>query len=872
MAEIRLQGAGAISAHDPEALVGITDLQVVDSPNGPTLIATTRGDGWVTAFDLSGNHASILDSWAINQSRLQLESTDLVVLPRNGADQILLAGLSGSGMTGLSLSGNGQSNLFGSNTTYTASGVNMGEVSTLSVQETANGTFGLAGSNAGGLMVLDFDDNAQVSARAVASGQSLHTQTASAVTTIQSGGTLYGFAAFEREDAISSFRINSNGTATALSNVIAQDGVSAASGPTALRAVDVAGDVFLIVAAADSGSLSVFSVDASGQLNLTDQVQDNRDTRFADASHIETIDIDGRLFLAAAGSDSGISLFTLLPGGRLHHLDTVAATTDTPLRGISDVTFANTSDGLQIYVATQADPYLVAFDVSGLDVGVTLLASSDGQNLTGTRDDDVLVGRDGDDHLSGAAGLDVLMDGHGRDDMTGGGGADMFIFTEDGDTDTVTDFQRGVDQLDLTGLPGLWNIDDIIVVSRSWGAEVRYRNEVNDIRSSDGSPLNRADIIDSLILIDRLSMASASGQIVGSQSADRFDGGDAPEAYVGLNGNDHLMGEGGNDTLMGDNGNDRLSGGFGQDVLHGGAGLDVITGDAGFDTIYGDAGGDFLNGGGQADLIRGGEGNDRLLGENGYDNLYGDAGQDTLLGGDTADRLYGGDGDDVLSGGVNVGLTVDGLFGEAGNDTLLGDGGFDFLDGGDGDDHLDGGKQADNLYGRSGNDTLEGGDGLDRLFGGAGDDLGYGGAGNDGMFGEQGDDTLDGGDGNDRFFAGAGNDVLIGGDGRDEMHGGAGFDTITSGEGNDTITGDFNADTFIFSDGHGQDRIDDFEALNPFERIDLSDVSAISSFADLQANHLSQSGSYAVIDTGGGNAIALRNVAIADLGIDDFIF
>ena len=862
MGNIRLNPAGALTGDDPDALIGITDLHVINGSDGPVLVSATRGDGWVTAFDVGSGDAALQDSWRISSSRLQLESTDLTVMNEGSGDQLLLAGLSGDALTGLRIGEDG----FTGVRSHNASGLDMGDLRALTTQ----GDLGFAALRSGGLSVIDFSGSG-TSARDVTSGDAINRELASAVAMLESGGVTYGFAAFGQEDALSAFRLTANG-ATALSTVTTDTVGGALGSPQALRAVDIGGDAYAIAAAADTGSLSVFRLTDAGDLTLVDQVMDSRDTRFADAAHLEVITVDDRVFVAAAGSDSGVSLFTLTPGGRLHHIDTVAATMDTPLRGVTDITLAAAGGELHIWAATQAAPYLVQFTSSGLEIGETVQLTDNGETVTGTSRDDVLIGGAGDDAIHGGAGRDVLQDGAGADTLTGGAGADTFVFSVDGTDDTVADFERGVDRLDLSSLPGLWDVDDLQVISRGWGAELRYRGEVTIVRSEDGERLDRDDIVeDGLTGIDRVSIAEARGQITGTLSDDMFRGTDDADAFDGQAGDDDLRGEGGNDTLIGNGGNDRLSGGFNEDMLYGGGGQDVITGDAGFDTIFGEAGGDFLNGGGQADLIHGGTGNDRLLGETGFDVLYGDEGQDTLLGGDTADRLYGGTGDDMLSGGVNVGSTVDGLFGEDGNDTLMGDGGFDFLDGGTGNDSLNGGRQADNLYGRSGADTLIGEDGLDRLFGGADDDLGYGGAGNDGLFGEQGADTLYGGTGNDRFFGGSGDDVLSGQDGNDTMHGGGGFDTITGGAGNDRMTGDFNADLFIFEEGHGQDQIDDFEAQNDFERISLAAITDITDFRDLADNHLSQSGNNAIIDTGGGR-ITLINVDVDDLDENDFSF
>lgn len=60
-------------------------------------------------------------------------------------------------------------------------------------------------------------------------------------------------------------------------------------------------------------------------------------------------------------------------------------------------------------------------------------------------------GTTGRDTLVGSAGDDVISGGIGADTLTGGAGADQFVFSSlrDG-TDTITDFQPGIDRIVLT--------------------------------------------------------------------------------------------------------------------------------------------------------------------------------------------------------------------------------------------------------------------------------------------------------------------------------------------------------------------------------------------------------------------------------------
>jgi Ca2+-binding RTX toxin-like protein len=69
--------------------------------------------------------------------------------------------------------------------------------------------------------------------------------------------------------------------------------------------------------------------------------------------------------------------------------------------------------------------------------------------LRGGSQNDHLFGGSENDSLNGQADQDVLVGGAGRDTLTGGSGADTFRFV-DASFDTITDFEHGVDRLDVS--------------------------------------------------------------------------------------------------------------------------------------------------------------------------------------------------------------------------------------------------------------------------------------------------------------------------------------------------------------------------------------------------------------------------------------
>lgn len=132
-------------------------------------------------------------------------------------------------------------------------------------------------------------------------------------------------------------------------------------------------------------------------------------------------------------------------------------------------------------------------------------------------------------------------------------------------------------------------------------------------------------------------------------------------------------------------------------------------------------------------------------------------------------------------------------------------------------------------------------------------------------------ETFSMGAGRDIIKGMGGADILDGGAGKDIIKGGRGNDTITGGKGNDKMSGNGGADDFIFNSGFGNDIITDFNEFNNKEDIDLSGVTQIKGWNDLNNNHMEQVGADVVI-TQGVNTITLLDVDIGDLGKGDFLF
>lgn len=232
------------------------------------------------------------------------------------------------------------------------------------------------------------------------------------------------------------------------------------------------------------------------------------------------------------------------------------------------------------------------------------------------------------------------------------------------------------------------------------------------------------------------------------------------------------------------------------------------------------------------------------------------SGNDTVTGNDADNILRGGASADFVSGGAGN----DRVVGQGGNDKLMGDAGNDLISGNGGRDRINGGDGMDTVWAGGGSDLVYGDDGNDEI--GAG-------GGNDTVWANEGDDVIYGTSGKNKLGGGQGDDLVWAGDGGSEIYGDSGFDTLNGGLGDDTVWGGADSDTFVFVGGN--DTVNDFDATDDLERIDVSAIGTIRSFSDLRNNHLTQVGSDAVIDTQDGSTLTLLGVSLDDLDRDDFI-
>lgn len=776
MGNYRIAFSSVLGGGAQTYVTGITDLEVLSGPGEPILVSMTRpGPGGGMAMFNAVNGA-VLRTTPVPQDFLQLTPPDLAMVQFGGQNQLAMLGLRDPALQAMPVLSTGG---LGAVQRLAAPGQDLGLITGMVAARFGDSLHHYASIRGTGLVQLDTIGGNTLQAQTLTLSGAGARHMVSDLTTLSVGGRDYVVTSFATADSISAFRVNSGGALQRMSDYGASQGLGIDT-PVAVVPVAVDGSQYIIVASALSASLSVLELRVGGVLVPVDHVIDDLNTRFHRVTALETVTVADRTFVIAGGGDDGVSLFLVLPGGRLLHMNSMADTVAATLANVSQLAASSIGSTLHVFAASEREPGITRLTVDLGQPGQTRGGTTADETMTGTARDDILGGGAGNDTLAGDAGHDILLDGPGSDRMTGGAGADTFVLAADGAPDVITDFQPGSDRLDLSAWVGLTSPSQLVIETRSWGAELRFQTEMLELRSASGGSIARTEVLSTPILnVTRAPVGTLAE--AGAGDADRPPATTPPQRDQSLTGtalSDTLTGGSGNDTLNGGGGNDRLIGGGGNDVLIGGGsndqlfgndGSDQLRADSGNDRLEGGAGTDDLRAGGGRDTLYGGTENDRLFGEDGDDVLYGEAGQDIL---------NGGSGTDVMDGGADADLyevdTLDRLVdtGTSGSDraiitaatgvtmSLLNWSGIERVDGTNGTDFIDASGLRTNIQ-------LLGLDGHDTLTGSAGQDWLSGGAGNDRLTGAFGNDTLRGDAGNDTLIGWVGTDLKDGGDGSD---------------------------------------------------------------------------------------------------------
>ena len=622
-------------------LATIYDLEVLAQPGGAVLQSASGALGGLTSFTLTQSGIAQFSAQA------SYATTTLSYSPVPHAGSTLLISLVRLQKV-LATADTGANGAATDTTVYHHNYGFVGDMAKMLAVTLASGTYVYTGvSGDGALITYQLSGTSTLTQVGVtADTAATYLGDVAAMASVRIGAQALLFAASAGENGITSFTIAADGSLQVADVLGAQQDLFA-SGTCALETVQLAGDTFLLAASAGSSTLSVIRILPTGQMRVVDHVYDSQDTRFANASALEVVTAGDRVFVLVAGSDDGLSLFTLLPDGRLLHLGSFEDTATTTLQNITALAAAVIGAEIQVFAAAAGEDGITQFRIDLSQLGQTLIGTVAGDTLTGTSLDDVIAGENGADTLAGGSGNDIVMDGGGADLLSGGMGADTFVLTYDGQPDTITDFQIGTDRLDLSAWPMLYSAGQLTLVQTPTGAILTFGAEQLYLVSASLSPLALAQFT----AADLLNLMRQSGILTGPTLN-----------LAGTSGADIMIGSAAGDIFRGTMGGDYISGGAGMDMVDYTMGTSAIkldllhpdrnSGLAAADTydsiekFCGTAGADHFAGDRQANRFSAGAANDRIMGRGGADQLDGELGDDHLTGGRGSDQLTGGLGAD----------------------------------------------------------------------------------------------------------------------------------------------------------------------------------------------------------------------------------
>ena len=306
------------------------------------------------------------------------------------------------------------------------------------------------------------------------------------------GAATYLFTASAIDAGLNSFSVDQNGALQFIDSIAPAD-ASGFSLPQALETLNVSGQDYLLMASAGTSSITVYAVGSDGNLTETDHLIDTVGTRFEDAGVLKSFIHNGRSFILAAGSDDGLTLLELTVGGTLSAVDILADDFNTTLNNITAIEVAIIGTEVHAFVSSGTENGFTQIQIEIGNTGQNIVGDETHETLIGSAQNDTLFGMAGSDRLYGLDGEDIFIDGIGRDHFFGGPGADLFQFIQDGTQDLIRDYESGIDVIDLSLIPGISGMDDLVIMARSFGAIIHAGSEEFWIATDDGQGLDSSD-------------------------------------------------------------------------------------------------------------------------------------------------------------------------------------------------------------------------------------------------------------------------------------------------------------------------------------------------------------------------------------------
>ena len=200
--------------------------------------------------------------------------------------------------------------------------------------------------------------------------------------------------------------------------------------------------------------------------------------RIAAGAGNDTVDGAGGddLLLGCDGADSlagGTGVDTLMGGAGTDvlRLDTGGDLLDGGA-GFDTADASGLSAGVRIDLALPGNNAWLGAAAIGRLLNVEAVTGTQfGDQISGSNAANLLSGGGGADRLTGAGGADTLSGGAGNDTLNGGSGNDRFAFVAGWGTDTIQDFARGKDKIDLSAA-GVTSMAQLTIVTVAGSADI----------------------------------------------------------------------------------------------------------------------------------------------------------------------------------------------------------------------------------------------------------------------------------------------------------------------------------------------------------------------------------------------------------------
>jgi hypothetical protein len=317
-----LQFGDVFGSDDDPLLSGLTAFQRIDL--GDDTYVATAGRNGLSVFRIGADRSfTLVDQMPFTTAFLPGRPPTLAAATFDGVPHLAVAGQMPGGTMLLAIAEDGM---------VSAADTPAGWPASIALVATSDtGPSVLTYDAFSGLLRLHGPDGAPLAT--TAGGQ---IGTLRALSTVPVDGTNFAVG-IEGGTTIVVLRLSPDTPPVVTARLGADDGIGLAAGAHIATTV-VAGETFVVAGGSGSSSLTILRLGADGGLIFADHVIDSLASRFQTLGALAVATAGGRTYVVAGGADDGVSIFVLLPGGRLFHLDAFADTLAATLRNVTALT------------------------------------------------------------------------------------------------------------------------------------------------------------------------------------------------------------------------------------------------------------------------------------------------------------------------------------------------------------------------------------------------------------------------------------------------------------------------------------------------------------------------------------------------------